>query len=98
MRSLPTPARIAIATLIIRYRSARRDHARLAETMGDRSPSTNAADARRNELWNTLQAIRTNLFDEQMGERVSVGDAHAFMRYVAQGAAVRRRVALRRVA
>jgi hypothetical protein len=98
MRSLPTPARIAIATLIIRYRAARRDHARLAETLGDRSPATNAADARCVEVWNSLHSLRRNLFDEQMGERVSVGDAHAFMRYVAQGAAVRRRVALRRVA
>lgn len=98
MRSLPTSARISIATVVIRYRNARREHTRAAETLGDNNVVTICADARRNELWNTLQAMKTNLYDEQADERVSVGDAHEFLRYVAQGARVRRQVALRRVA
>jgi hypothetical protein len=98
MRSLPTPARIAIATIVIRYRNARRDHARASETLGDRNVVTIAAEATVLELWNTLQAMKRNLYDEQADDRVSVGDAHEFMRYVAQGAKIRRQVAMRRVA
>jgi hypothetical protein len=98
MRTLPTPARIAIATLIIRYRNARRVHARASETLGDRNVVTVGAEASLLELWNTLQALKRNLYDEQAGERVSVGDPREFLRYVAQAAEVRKRVALRRVA
>jgi hypothetical protein len=98
VRSLPTHARIAIATLIIRYRDARREHARASETLGDHNIVTVGAEARRNELWNTLQAMKTNLYDEQAGDRVSVGGPHDFLRYVAMRADVRKRVALRRVA
>ena len=98
MRSLPTPARIALATVVLRYRNACREHKRAAETMGDGNVVTMCAEARRTELWNTLQAMRTNLHDEQKGDRVSVGKPREFLRYVAKGAEIRRRVALSRVA
>lgn len=98
MRTFETPVRIVLATLIIRYRAARRDHARTRAQFGGDHVATVAADARVNELWNTMHSVRTNLQDELDGRRVSVGDAHAFIDYVKLGAGIRRGVAQRSAA
>lgn len=54
MRTLDAPIRSVLATLIIRYRAARRDHARTRAQFGGDHVATVAADARVAELWNTM--------------------------------------------
>lgn len=98
MRTLDAPVRIVLATLIIRYRAARRDHARTRAQFGSDHVATVAADARVTELWNTMHSVRTNLQDELEGSRVSVGDTHAFVNYVRLGAGIRRGIAQRSAA
>jgi hypothetical protein len=82
MRHLPNTTRIAIATLVLRYRDERRRHRQLSETHGEGSLAAMMSDARRNELWNSIQSLRTNVHSEMDGRRPSIGDAGEFMKYV----------------
>jgi hypothetical protein len=62
MRSLPRPARIAVATLYLRMRDARSHHAHLLQTTCPDKPACIASGARYNETHNALQSVIGHLY------------------------------------
>lgn len=89
MRSMPTTTRIAIATLFLRYRNARVEARRAAEHLGSSHPGAIAVDGRATEIWNSLLSVRMSVDSEIADERISIGDAHAFVAFAARSARVR---------
>lgn len=90
-RDLPASTRIAIATVSMRYRTARRQTESQRAAHGSEHLSTMIADARTMELWNTLVTMRQRVGAEVQGRRISYGSAKAFLRMVGLQAAAFRR-------
>lgn len=61
MRSMPRSTRVAIATMSIRHRDARRRLAEANATHGPDSPATAAARVEEVTMWNALHAVRSNV-------------------------------------
>lgn len=96
MRGLPATTRVVLAGLGLRHRSARMHARHMTDAFGAESPAAIHAIASEIECWNSLQAARGRVMDEMAGERVTVGDAHAFMRHAALAAASAKRARARR--
>jgi hypothetical protein len=91
MRDLPATTRMVLATLVLRHRSAKAQVRRLQEIFGDDNIAVLNARSAEIESWNSLQSALRSVMDEVAGKRVSVGDAHAFLRHAVLAAASRKR-------
>lgn len=83
MRSMPTAARIAIATLYLRHRDTRRQATRSRRTLGRDSVVTDMHRDKATATWNDLQAVRANVHADLDGHRKPLA-AREFMKLVAR--------------
>lgn len=61
MRNLPITTRLALATLYIRYRTAREHTQNMRRTYGTDALATRTADIAEIATWNALQAAHENI-------------------------------------
>lgn len=80
MRHLPRSTRIAVATIYLRYRDARRKTARSRVDDGIGSSRAIAAQAAELEIWNALVAMHQNMAGDTGAARTP---AKEFLRMIA---------------
>lgn len=83
MRTMPTAGRIAIATLYLLHRDARRQAAKSRGQLGRDSVVTDMHRDKADAVWNTLQAVRANVVADVEGHRRSM-PARDFLKAAAQ--------------
>jgi len=85
---MPTSARIAIATLYLRYRDARRQAQQARARLGRDSVVTDMRQDQSLAVWNDLVSVKTNVYAEIDGHRTPT-DPKTFLSLVARrGAAL----------
>lgn len=68
--TMPLTTRIAIATLYLRFRNARRIQAERSVTYGAYSQITGSAIIATTEAWNALQSVKAIVHAELNGDRM----------------------------